>query len=370
MQTRRNFIVSGITNLTTFVMGGGLLAYGRENARHAVKNHNQGDIPNIDPQQEDNVILPKEITNTIGLPAITIDHAIDFASGGVLGVAATKIISSSFKLQKTNRELASNIKRIQQLEKKDLPGVEKTLREFVEKEGIAYCEEGVRTSRNKEDDLVEDIHNLLYVTLKHIDTEKKAVQPFIEELKAIRKTLAEPIVEQLTRAGSDGSIGRAAFIEVLRTNKLIEYWTSIILEALENNSTGRKIAKNTVGSLVGKDLVGEAGVSAVKQTVTNIFQGNNFSQKLDEAMSSTVGDTGFADGLLNTVGERLKNKGVKEDDPNVLALEGAVTNSLQGDSFKENLNRSIDNAISESDLPKELVEVYGEKLKQRLDSEE
>ena len=113
MQTRRVFLVKSVTNLAAFAAGGSLVIAGREQARQAIKNYNQDENTtenaNNSKESENLAVVPKEATDKVGLPVFTIDHATDFAIGGVLGVSVKKIITSSLKLKQVNKELASTL---------------------------------------------------------------------------------------------------------------------------------------------------------------------------------------------------------------------------------------------------------------------
>lgn len=349
MQTRRAFLFNGVTNFATFVAGGSLVVAGKEKVKEVVKNYNEDlNVEKLQAQESENLaIVPKEHTSRVGLPNITVNHATDFTLGGVLGLAVKKVIMGSIKLKRVNKELSSTVSKLQQLEKNDLPGIEKTLQEFVRNEGIRY-------EASKDSNIVESIQHLLGAILIHISSHNKAVQPFLEELQKLRIAFSQPFTEQLQSGGDVSAATKGAVIEVLRSDKLTEYLVTVVVRALQNSGAGEKIGKNTVDSLAQKDLISDDGVIALKQTITSVFKSNSFLEALTYAISTEITEYDTADRLVKALLRKFKN-GLQDNDPDLVALRNALATALKSEGVSEKLNAAVCNAVADPTIAKELV---------------
>lgn len=366
MQTRRSFLYSGAVNLATFAVGGSLVVAGKEQAKQAVRNYNQNKTENLNADNsnrqnndEELAVVSKDATDKVGLPVVTVNHATDFALGGLLGIGVKKVVTSSIKLKRLNKELSSTVKELQQLEDEDLPKVENTLRTFVTREGIHY------DSRN-DNSLVESIRGLLDAILIHINSHKKASQDFIDELQKLREVVAEPLVKQLSHAGetSTDSAAKEALIQVLRSSKLTQYLETTVVNALENNEdASTRIGENIVNSLAEKDLVSDEGVNAIKQTLNEALTSESVSEKLSTVVSNAISESDFAESLINAIAEKLKGLPIQDGDSALTAFKNALKNALESDDFSEALGKDMDSYFENNTIAEDLLSPLVDKLK-------
>ena len=320
MQARRAFLFKAALNSAAIATGGSLVVAGKEQVKEK-----------IDKQ------APKE-------PPI--GQAIDFAFGGTLGFVTKTAIQQSIGLiglKRVNKKLASAVSELQKLEKNDLPGIERTLKDFVAKEGIIY-------KPNQDCNLTESITGLLNAILIHVNARSKAVQPFLEELQGLREAIAQPFTKQLQSGGDVDAATRDAVIQVLRSKRLTEYLITVIVNALNASGAGEKIGTNTVNSLAKEDLISDDAVVALRETVVKVLKSEQFVEALQSSTSNVVFEYDIADKLAKAIARKFKT-----------SLNGMVLPAL-----KEALNKAIDN----SEVAKNLAEKVVEKLQQLLDKEQ
>ncbi len=368
MQTRRSFLYSGAINLATFAVGGSLVVAGKEQAKQAIRNYNRKETeePNAGDQarqkhDEDLAVVSKDATDKVGLPVVTVNHATDFALGGLLGIGVKKIVTSSVRLKRLNGELSSTVKELQQLEDEDLPKVEKTLRTFITREGIHY-------NSNNDDSLVESIRGSLDAILTHINSHKKASQGFIDELQKLREVVAEPLVKQLSHAGesSADSAAKEALIQVLRSNKLTQYLETIVVNALENNEdAGVKIGTNIVNSLAEKDLISDEAISAIKQTLNGALTSESVSENLGNAINEAINKSSIAEDLVSALETKLNGIAIPDGDSALTALRNALRKTLESDDFSETLGKDMDSYFENNTIAEDLLAPLLERLKDR-----
>ncbi|MBI1858196.1 MAG: hypothetical protein HYR97_03680, partial [Candidatus Melainabacteria bacterium] len=111
MQTRRVFLCN-VLDFATVALSGTLVTIGKDQINRAAREEESK-------QSENPVVVPIKHTDKVGLPAITVNHATDFALGGALGLMIKKVIEKSTKLSKVNRELSFVIGKLQKLENDD-----------------------------------------------------------------------------------------------------------------------------------------------------------------------------------------------------------------------------------------------------------
>ncbi len=331
MQTRRVFLFNGLVNLATFTVSGSLVMAGKEHIKEEVK-------PNEGPGQQESenpALIPKKHSDKVRLPSNTVNHAADFALGGTLGLVVKKVIEKSTKLNRVNKELSSIISKLQKLENNDLPGIERTLKEFVEKEGIRY---ETRNSSNS----IGSIVSLLDAILIHVNSYKKATQPYLEELQKLRIAFAGPFIEQLQNVGNVDAATREAAIQVLRSDKLIEYLATTIVNALQSTGAGNGIGINIASSLEGKDLLSNDAVIALKQVVIEVMRSNQVREALGYSIGANITEYDVAERLMETLLHRYKIS-LQDDDPDLIALKKAIAEALK----KEDVSKKLGDAYTE-----------------------
>lgn len=314
MQTRRVFLFDGLINLAVFATSGGLVMVGKEKVEKIIQ-----------PQKQD--------ADTPGLPANTINHATDFALGGVLGIALRKVIEKSINLNRLNKELSSVVSKLQQLENNDLVGIERTLQAFVHGKGIKY-------EVNKDSNIVESIQGLVGAILIHVDSHNKAVQPFLEELQKLRNAVAQPFIEQLQSGGEVNTATKEAVIQVLRSKKLTEYLETIIVNALNKSGAGEEISKNTVNSIAKKDLISTDGDIALKQTITKILSSDQFREALAYTTCNAVTEYDIVDKLAEALSDEFRIC-LKNNDLGLTALKNALSDALSHNTVSERLVKEL-----------------------------
>lgn len=346
MATRRAFLFNSLANLATFAASGSLVTVGKGRVNEVIHNYNQ-EVP----PHPTNVQKKSEEPQKQGLE----NPAIDFTLGGGLGVAIKKVVEKSIKLKRVNKELSSIVSRLQQLKDNDLAGMKEILQRFVNEEGIRY-------EANKDNDLIGSIRGLLDAILIHVTSQKKAVQPFLQELQELRKAIAPPFIKQLENGDTNAVIQQAG-IEALRSGKLTEYLGTIVINALESDGAGKRIGKNIADSLEKRNLVSDDGVVALRQILIDIFKSKPFVTALTEASSIAVGEYGVADKLVDALVERFLDIRIREDDTNLVALKDALKKALESDNVAEALAEAICNYVSESDTAKDTVKALVQKVK-------
>lgn len=343
MRTRRAFLV----DVATFFTCGGLVAAGKKGVKEAAKKLEEPKSA----EPENHPI----VQNQTSLPVTIVEHAADFTLGGILGVAVKKIITQNIRLKGVNRERASILSKLQQLENTDLPGIEKILQEFVRSEGIRY-------EANNESNRVQSILRLLDVILVHVSSQSKATKPFLEELTRLREALAPHFVEQLKSGGDVNVATQEAVIQVLKSKELTNYLVGIVIQALESSGAGQKIGENTVKSFTKQDLVNEDGVIALRQTIVSVFQSNTFMEALAYAIGAEVTECDTGHRLVNALVRKFKDSTVQDNDPDLIALRNAFAQALGSEGVSEKLNTAVCNAVGDANVARELVSVLQRSL--------
>ena len=280
--TRRTFLLNGFINLATFTTGGTLLVVGKKKVGALFKGSST---------QEPGAI----------------NDAADVVIGGVLGLAVKNIIETNIKLSLINKELSTTVSKLQKLESADLPGIKKTLEEFIKKEGIRY-------EANENADLSQVIAGLLNAILIYVDSQK----PFFDELKKLNTAFAQPFSHRLEQSVDMDSATQEAMMQVLRNDKLIEYLVTVVINELKSSGSSDEIGRNTIESLKNKDLVSPEGVAAFKQTVAEVFGRDSFKDALEYAVNAEVVEYDVADRLIKTLFRKLKIS-LSDTDPDVIA---------------------------------------------------
>ena len=342
MQTRRTFLLNSLTNLATFTVGGGLIIAGKEQ------------IKEIATKLENPTTIPKEPTDKTTLPTITINHTTDFALGGVLGLAVKKVAVEIIKSKQLNKELSSTVKKLQQLENTDLPGIKKALQEFVGNEDIKY-------EINKDSDLVQSILGLVDAISIHVNAHNKTIQPFLEELQKLRTALSQPFTEQLQRGGDVDIATKEAVIQVLRSDKFTECLETTVINALQKSGVGDDIGKHTASSLAQKDLVSDDGVIALQQTIVEVFRSRPFMEALSYAISAEITEYDIADRLMDTLLYKLKNS-VQDDDADLVAFKNSLADVLRSEGVSEKLNTAVCKTLDDPNIARELIKVLQKSL--------
>ncbi len=319
MQTRRVFL-SGLINLATFATSGGLVVAGKEKGKVVLQ------------EPENPAIVLKEAPDTVNSPVITFDRASDFTLGGVLGVAVKKVIEKSIKLKQVNKELSATVSKLQKLEKNDLPGIKKTLEEFIEKEGIRY-------EANRDSNLAESILGLINAISIHVSSQNKSVKPFLEELQKLREAMAVPFTKQLQSGGEVDAATKGVVIEVLRGKKLTEYLETTVVNALKDSGVGDKIGKHTVNSLARVDLISDEGEVALRQTITKILGEPRFVEALTYTACYGVTEYGIVDDLIEALTKKFRT-------------------CLQDDDVEAALKKTLIDAISDKGMADQLAQDF------------
>ncbi len=345
MQTRRAFLFNSAANVITFAASGSLVITGKEKAQEAIKNYKQERTP------------PE-----VGLPIITVNHTADFALGGVLGLAIKKIVEQkmklsqeSIKLKQLNKELSSTVSKLQKLEDDDLPSIEKILEEIVRKKIIPY-------EVNKNSNTTESILGLLNAIFIYTDSQEKAVQPFIEEVQKLREAFTQPFTKQLQSDTDIDAVIKEAKIEALRTEKLIQYISTVTIKALDRDGSGEKMGKKLADSLLKQDLVNDAVITALRQTLIDVIKSSPFITAFTEAISTAVTEYGTAYKLVDSIVEEFQDSKIPDDDPCLLALKNGLKNALESDDVSKKLCEIVSNITSESDF----VELFMQNLQKTL----
>lgn len=305
--TRRDFFVKGSINLAAIAAGGSLVTVAKEQ----IKEKFDKQAPEATP----------------------VNQVTDFTIGGALGLTLKKVVEKSIQLKHLNKELSSTVSKLQKLEKTDLPGVERTLKDFVEKEGIIRYE-----SNNNP---VESILGLLNAVLIHADSQK----PYLDELKKLRTVFAEPFANKLEHGGDLNTAMNEAMIHFLRSNKLTEYMVTVIINALNASGAGEKIGGNTIDSLVKENLVSRDGVAAFKETVTKALGSDSTKEALEYAISAEIIELRTAGRIMNSLLRKYKT-GLKDNDPDMVALKGLFAKALTNATVPAELTRAVGNAVA------------------------
>ncbi len=342
MKTRRAFLFNGAVNLAAILAGGSLVLNGKEQFKKAVKN--------LEGQQEH---VPENLQAES--KKYTIDDGADFAVGGTLGFITKKNIEAKIELRqkskesdRVNEELISLASKLQKLEKTDLPGIERILKEFIRKEGITY-------EADNNADSVTSIRNLFGAILIHVDAYKKAVQSFLEELKMLRGAIVDPFTKQLQNTAVDAA-AQELFINVLRGDKLVECVRTFVIKALHSDATGEKIGKKTVSCLADINPISEAGVVAFKKAVTDILESSPFKEALSETMCTAIIEYNIADKLVSALISKFKIS-IKDNDPDLIALKNALAESIKCEKASSTLNDAVYNALSDPNIIKRFVQI-------------
>ncbi len=313
MQTRRTFLFDGLVGLATFTVSGGLVTAGKKQVEKRVKDFNER--RNTTSQE------PKHPEVALKEHSISINHVTDFALGGVLGIAVKKVIEKSIKLNGASKQLSLTVGKLQQLENDDLPGIERTLKEFVRNEGIRH------EARNN-GNLVESIQGLLNAILIHVDSQNRSVRPFLDELQKLRIAIARPFTEQLQDATKMDAAVKEAIVQALKGDGLITYLETIIVNALKNSGADKIIGKNTISSLEERDLISDDGVAALKQAVIGVFKSPSFLEALNYSLCTNVTEYDTADKLMKVLLRRFKIS-LQDNDPDLIVLKSAIGEALK-----------------------------------------
>lgn len=326
---RRSFLVNSAVNLTAVITGGSLVLVGKDQLKEK-----------FDKQEPE--AQKKSLVN----------QTTDFALGGGLGFVAKKALEKSLKLKHLNKELSSTISKLQKLENNDLPGIEKILKDLIEREGIRY--------ESKSSDSVESISNLLNAVLIHVESQR----PYLEELRILRMTFAQPFADKLEQGVNFNAATNETMIHVLRSDKLTEYLATVITNALNVSGAGERIGKNTVDSLTKEDLVSDDGVRAFKQTVTKVLGSDSSEEALKYAMSSEIVECDTAGRLMNSLLRKYKT-GLQDNDPDMIALKNLFAGALKDEAVSEKLTRAVCSVVADPNLAKEfakrLLRAFSEK---------
>ncbi len=316
MQIRRVFVLNGLVNLAIFAASGGLVTAGKEQIERGVKNYNERRTTTKQEPKHTEVVLKEPVE----LP-ININYVTDFAIGGLLGIAVKKVIEKNIKLNVVNKRLSSTISKLQKLENDDLPGIERTLQEFVRSEGIRY-------EARQNGNLIESIQDLLNAILIHVDSQNRSVKPFLDELQKLRIAIAQPFTEQLQDDSNIDAAVREAIVQSLKGNDLIKYLETTIVNALRNSGADKIIGKNTVSSLEKKDLINDDGVTALKQAMLEVFKSPSFIEALNYSLCANVTEYDTADKLMRALLHRFKIS-LQDNDPDLIALKDAIGEALK-----------------------------------------
>ncbi len=329
MQSRRVFLINSAANLTAFATGGTLTMFGKKELKQAVQDE-PAEVIN-DQKQSSKSENPR---------TVFANNAADFTLGGTLGILIKKVIEKSISLKRLNRDLSSVISKLQNLEKNDLPAIENALQIFVRSEGI--------NELPVSDDTVKSIQGLINAISIHVSSQSRAIQPFLVELQKLRVAMTQPFIEQLQSGGDINTATKGAVFEALRSNKLTEYLETTIVNALHNTGAGERIGKNTVESISKKDLVDEDGYVALRQTVTGILKGEEFTKAMSYATASAVTEYGIVDKLADALSDEFKVS-LKDNEAAMTALKEALNKALGSNNvsatlaeeFVSNLQRAL-----------------------------
>lgn len=337
MQLKRVFLSNVLINLAIFAAGGSLVTAGKEQVKH------------LEGLQE-----PKRDTSKVALPAITINHTIDFALGGALGITILKVIAGSIKLKRIKKELSSTISKLQQLETNDLPGIKNALEEFVRSEGIRY-----EASENLS--LTESTLHLIDTVSTHVSSHNKAIQPFLEELQKLRAAFAQPFIDQLQQGGDVDAATKDAVMQVLRSVRLTEYLETVVLNALQESGAGEKIGANTISSLIQKDLVGDGGVVVLRETIADVFKSKQIIEALAYAIGNQITEYNTADIIVRSLMRRSKDTS-QNSDPDLVALRSALANAINSEGVSDKLNAAMHKVLADPSTVREFVRVLQKSL--------
>ena len=342
MQTRRAFLFNGLVNIAAFATGGTLAVNGKKQFKKAVKSleGSQGH------DTENPVTVPKEST---------VDAAADFVIGGVLGLVAKIAIEKSIELKHTNKGLSAVVSKLQQLDKNDLPGIERTLQEFVRKEDIRY-------ETNKDSDRIKSISGLLEAILIHVDSQKKAVQPFLDELKMLRGAITEPFIRQ-SQSVVDQAIKEAS-VESFKGENLKKYLGTTIINALQSSGAGEKIGKNAANYLEGINLVSEDGVTAAKLAVTEALGSDEIREAFKYGMSNEITEFDIAGRLMRALVHKYKIS-LQDDDPDLVAFKHKLAEAFESEGVSKNLSAAICAALADPNMAKELIKIRQQSLSEK-----
>lgn len=347
LYTRRAFLGDLVTGATSGI----LIMAGVELAEDAVKKSNQNRNPapkeELQRKEEENLaIVPKEYTDKVRLPIIKVSHAAGFTLGGGLGVAAKKIIEAKIKLKqkdkeldRVNKELLATISELQKLEKTDLPGIERILKEFIRKEGIIY-------EADNDVSLVTSIRGLSGAILIYVDAHKKAVQPFLEEWQKLRDAIAGPFIEQLKRGVAIDATETNR--RVVTSDKIIAIIVDAVAVALKNDHVNAILGKNLAYSIAEQDLLSGDGIIALKESVAKILRGDPFTEALTDTACTAINEYDIVDKLANAIGNQFEV--ILQDNASSLV------------DLKDKLNL----ALEDSGVPKELAEKFVNRLQKAL----
>lgn len=316
MQTSKALLFNGLANVAIFAASGGLTT---------ITLNEVGDVVN---KYDRKTITSSEGTNISSLP-ISINHVTNFFLGGALGLALKILIEKSKKLKNVNNELSSTISKLQKLESNDLPVIEKILKDFTQKEGIRY-------EAHHNSNPAESIISLLDAILIHVNSSKEATRPYLEELQKLRATFAGPFIEQLQNDDNVDIATRDAAVQVLRSDKLIEYLTTTIVNALEKTGAGNRIGINVANSLEGKDLLSNEAVIALKQAVIEVMRSNEVKEALDYSVGANITEYDVAERLMEILLDKYKAS-LQADDPDLVELKNAIAKALKKDEVGNKL---------------------------------
>lgn len=299
IQTRRAFL----SNLLAVLAGGGLTVGGKKQLKRVVEE-SQGSQEH---HPDSSATVPKQHT---------IEDAADFTIGGTLGFAVKKAVDKSIDLKHTEEVLSYVTRKLQNLKELDLPCIERTLREFVRKEGIPY-----REVDNNPDNPTTSIKNLLDAILIYADAQK----PYLDELRKLRVALTQSLLEQLQH---NGDIAKESIIQALGTKEFTEYISTLFINALKADGTGEQIFQDIVESIKGKDLLDDKGINALRQTVTDAFGSKSVLDALAYALSAVMIEYNMTDKLAKIYLRKLRGC-LQDNDPDMAALKNLLVEALK-----------------------------------------
>lgn len=329
MQTRRAFL-STVADLATFAVGGSLVSIGKDQIS---KDNQARNIANKGTEKQE-----LENTNKIKPHVVTVNRATDFAIGGVLGITVKKAVEKSTRLNRVNKELSVTISKLQKLENDDLPGIEKTLKEFAQKEGIIH--------ETASSNVAGSITSLLDAILIHIKSYKEASQRYLEELQKLRTALSGPFIEQLRNDSNADAATKEAVVKALSSDKLTDYLGTAIVNALEKTGAGNRISTKIATSLEGQDLLSTDAIVALKQVVIEVMKSTEIKEAFQYAVGTNITEYDIAERLMRILLNKYKLS-LQKDDPDLIALKDAIAKALQKEDVSKKLldQHSMDKTI-------------------------
>ena len=261
-------------------------------------------------------------------------------------------------MKQTNKELSTTVSKLQQLEKNDLPGIEETLKEFIRNNGIRYA-------ANKDSNLVESILGLVSAISIHVSSQNRSVQPFLDELQRLRTAFSQPFIERLQYGSDIDTATNQAVIQVLRSDKLVQYLETIVVNALQSSGAGEKIGKNTVDSLSQKDLLDDSGTAAFKQTLAETLKSKPVREALEYAVGNEMTEYGITTRIVKVLMHQFKT-GLQDSDPELIAFKNALAEALKSEGVSKKLNDALCNALTDPNLAKEFAKVLQKPLSEKL----